>query len=342
MGGLVLRRESVRGARMKHRACRWLLAGLVCFCACRPVQSQQREVSGFVRSSVNNQPILGATVTLSSDAGETIQQMSPEGSGHFAFSFLVQQVYYVTATAPGHRERRERADLFTQIRVTLQFYLQPEERSSPPTSLEPKIDQRLLRVPEPAMKEYKKGNLLLQQQHDSKASIEHFRKAIQLFPEFAEAYLMLGTAYMDLNQWKDAQEALEKSLKRDEKLAAAHLALGACRGAQGDLAGAEKSLLRGLELKDDAAEGHWELGKVYWAQKRFADAEARAKKAIELRPTLAPAHLLVGNILLQKRDGQGALKSFNEYLRLDPEGPFAATTRDTVAKLEKMLAGTPR
>ena len=328
---------------MSYRICRWLLACVALCCVCLPVHSQQREVSGFVRSAGTNQPIMGATVTLSSDAGETIQQISPEGSGHFAFSFLAQQVYYVTATAPGHRERRERADLFSQIRVTLQLYLQPDVRNAPtPLPPEPKIDERLLRVPEPAMKEYKKGNLLLQQQHDSKGSIEHFRKAIQLFPDFAEAYMMMGTAYMDLGQWKQAQAALETSLQRDDKLAAAHLALGSCHGAQGDLIGAEKELLHGLALKDDAAEGHWELGKVYWAQKRFADAETHARKALELRPTLAPVHLLMGNVQLQKHDGQGALKSFNEYLRLDPAGPFAADTRDTVAKLEKMLAGTPR
>jgi hypothetical protein len=45
----------------------------------------------------------------------------------------------------------------------------------------------------------------------------------------------------------------------------------------------------------------------------------------------------MGNILLKKRDAEGALREFQEYLRLDPNGPMAAAVRDVVAKIQKAL-----
>jgi lipoprotein NlpI len=62
---------------------------------------------------------------------------------------------------------------------------------------------------------------------------------------------------------------------------------------------------------------------------------------IALRPEFPAAHHLLGNILLRKRDAPAALQEFREYLRLEPNGPFAPPTREVVAKIEQALA-TPR
>jgi len=50
--------------------------------------------------------------------------------------------------------------------------------------------------------------------------------------------------------------------------------------------------------------------------------------------------VVIGNILLQKRDNAGALKEFNEYLRLDPKGSMSDAVRAMVTKLEKAQAAT--
>jgi tetratricopeptide (TPR) repeat protein len=74
---------------------------------------------------------------------------------------------------------------------------------------------------------------------------------------------------------------------------------------------------------------------VYWSQGRWQQAEPHARKSIELKHDIPLAHILLGNILLKKQDSRGALTEFKEYLRLDPNGPFAPGARDMVAKLEK-------
>ena len=62
------------------------------------------------------------------------------------------------------------------------------------------------------------------------------------------------------------------------------------------------------------------------------------KQALELDPNLAAAHLLKGNLYFKVRRAEDALKEFEEYLRLDPNGEFAAPTRELVEKIKKALA----
>jgi len=52
-----------------------------------------------------------------------------------------------------------------------------------------------------------------------------------------------------------------------------------------------------------------------------------------LNPDLAGAHLLKGNLLLRVGRANDAATEFNAYLRLEPNGPFAAETRALVEKI---------
>ena len=202
------------------------------------------------------------------------------------------------------------------------------------------LDQHEFLIPEAAQKAFRKGRKLLENDESSK-SIRHFGKAIEIYPSYALAHLFLGMAYMKLGNGKDAKHSLEKAIGINDKLAAAHLALGACENLQGNFAAAEKRLVRGLELNPETADGHYELGKTYWALGRWQEAEPHARKAIALRPEFAAVHVLMGNIHLRKREAAAALQEFKEYLRLEPKGPFAASTGEMVAKIEQALA-SPR
>jgi hypothetical protein len=46
----------------------------------------------------------------------------------------------------------------------------------------------------------------------------------------------------------------------------------------------------------------------------------------------------LGNIALRKRDAPGALKEFQEYLKLDPKGPMAEGTQAMVKKIQDSLS----
>ncbi len=328
---------------MIRRGLFWF-GGVLCLLSPLPAQSQSAggAIQGYARAASTNQPVEGTVVLLQSDAGEIIQQIPTEGSGQFYFQNLRRQIYYVTARAPGYREATQRVDLLIIARASAYLFLVPDDKGRKPEKAPgPPVDQRELRVPENARKELEKGRKLLFENKEAGKSIPHFRKAIEIYPPYASAYLFLGMAHMDLGKWKEAESALQNAIQLDDKLAAAYLALGVCLNRQDNYAAAERPLVRGLELDPETADGHYELGKAYWALGRWQEAEPHVRKALTMHPEFATGHLLLGNILMRKRDAPAALQRFKEYLRLDPDGPFAVPTRDLVAKIEQAL-GTPR
>jgi tetratricopeptide (TPR) repeat protein len=281
-------------------------------------------------------------VTLESIRGGLVGQTQTDAQGKFSFFQTGQSVFLVYAKYPGYKEAAEQVDLTVTPKgyVILELRPIPQEKGNvvPPEGAGAKISAQTAAAPQEARKKFEAGKKLLLEKKKPKDSISHFQSAIKAYPSFGEAYLLMGTAYMDQKQWKDARSALEKAIQLDDSLAAAHLALGVTLNEMGAFKDAEKPLTRGLELSPDFAEGQYELGRAYWAMGRWPDAEPHARKATGLQPGMAKAHVLMGNILLRERNAPAALTEFKEYLQLDPSGPLSGPTREMVSKIEKALA----
>lgn len=298
----------------------------------------QTLIHGQVRYAQGQAAGQGIMILLERAVGGVVAQTQTDSQGKFSFRQIPQDTYTIKIHQAGYRDAFEQADLTIGPTANLMIELQPlPGTASPAVPAGGRISVQELSIPPDALKEIEQGQSLLEK-NDAEKSISHFRKAVQLDASYAQAHLLLGTAYLFLNKCKEAQPALEKAIQLDDKLAAAHIALGACFNQQGNFAAGEKPLLRGLELNPDSPEGQYELGRTYWALGRWQEAEPHARRAIALRADYAAAHVLTGNILLRKRDAAGALREFQEYLRLEPAGPLAAPTREIVAKIEKALA----
>ena len=65
-------------------------------------------------------------------------------------------------------------------------------------------------VPAAAQKEFDKGVTALAEGGKDKTSfaVKCFEKAVSIYPKFVEARLKVGTGYMDLGQWEQAERAL--------------------------------------------------------------------------------------------------------------------------------------
>ncbi len=204
-------------------------------------------------------------------------------------------------------------------------------------------------VPAAAKREFEAAEAALEIKEKQQEGIAHLEKAITIYPKFLQAELRLGTVYMDLHQWEKAEQALKRTIEFDPKAANAHFALGEVYLRQKKYDQAEKTLQDGLAIETRSPQAHFTLARVYWEKVAGVKDEAQwrppleksyqeVKQALELDPNLAGAHLLKGNLYFKVRRAEDALNEFEEYLRLDPNGEFAAPTRELVEKIKKALA----
>jgi tetratricopeptide (TPR) repeat protein len=182
-----------------------------------------------------------------------------------------------------------------------------------------------------------KGQELLFKMHDARASIDEFKRAVKLDPWYGQAYMLLGLAQMQLQQWSDAQWAFEEAAKVEPGNAKAYLGAGSALTEQKDYLAAQKVLQRSLEIRPDSAEAHYELARSLWGQGKWQAAEPHVRQAIELNKDYAGPHALMGNIEIQREDPEAALAEFQECLRLDPEGSLAPSVKEIIAQLKKAL-----
>lgn len=306
-----------------------------------PMRSAAR-ILVFVRLASGSAAPAGITVRLNADPGGLVDEQMTDSGGKVTFIPKAFTTYVVVVHSAGYQDAERHVDLTRTptAAALIELHPIPGDQGAGLETGQGLTSVLELSIPEAARKEFEQGQKLLEERHDASASIGHFQKATKLYDHFPQAYLMLGLAYLQSGKQKDSQIALERAVELDPNSAAAYLTLGACLNQQKEYPGAEKALLRGLELGPESPEGHYELAKNYWAQRRWQEAEPHALKAETLAPNIAAVHVVMGNILLQKRDNAGALKEFNEYLRLDPKGSMSDSVRTVVSKLEKVQAGT--
>jgi len=302
------------------------------------------EIHGQVRFAEGGAPAANVVVRLESyDGGGSISEAFTDRLGKFRFTNLPPAQYSVRVRQTGYRDAQQNVDTTTTTSGLVMLQLLREAPRATSTSTVGSID---INVPPAAQKEFDKGTTALAGGGKDKIAFAArcFEKAVSIYPKFVEARLKLGTAYMDLEQWDKAEKALLATIEVDAKAFNALFALSEIYLRQNKVADAEKVLLQGLAIQDQSYLGHLNLARVYWEKARAVKDLAQAKPALEkayeevkraltLNPELAGAHLLKGNLLLRVSRAADAIMEFNAYLRLEPNGPFAAETRALIEKI---------
>jgi tetratricopeptide (TPR) repeat protein len=289
------------------------------------------EIVGQVRMADSGLAANRIPVRLERFGGGVVDQIDTDSTGRFRFSNLSRGYYRVIVNAPGYKPVQQDADLQVVFRAYLVFELSIERAGN--LALLDVIDAR---APAEARDQLTRGRTALGHKSYEEA-IGHFQRAIVIYPEFYEAHLLLGTAYVDQREWKKAETIFQRAVELKAGSAAALLSLGEVYWREQRFEEAEKTLLAGLKLDDKAWNGYFTLARLYWDQQNISKAGPAIGHTLQLKPEFAEAHLLAGNILLKVNQQERALAEYNEYLRLDPKGEFANATRELVEKLGKVI-----
>ena len=307
--------------------------------ATQPVfsSSQPIQITGYLRYA-DGSPANEVVVRLERLSGGYVTDVRTDRLGKFRFAGLAPQQYHVVIRHPGYRDIEREVNLLFMGAENLQLALIPDRtevgNKPPPASSKLILDAS---VPSAARKEFEKADAILATQKKERTgeAMVHLQKALMLYPNFLEAQLKLGAAYMDLQQWDNAEQALKRALEINPKTVNAYLALGEVYSRQKKYSEAEKSLRDGLIIEDRSWQGHFALARLYYTRGDLARAARQVGLTIQLNDSFPDAHLLAANIHLKVNNRQDALEQFQAYLRLAPKGEFAAQARQAIEKLKQ-------
>jgi tetratricopeptide (TPR) repeat protein len=305
-------------------------------------QGQRRlipgEITGFVQFSGTQGSMNSVTIYLEDDMGGMIQQSTPLGNGRFEFRGLPRARFRVVAKAPGYHNHTMAVDLTLVARANVVLSLQSEktfdERKAASPAGPALVAAQSYQVPPDARREFEKGQKAA---HENKIdeAVQAYRRALEIYPNFAEAYEALGTVYMDQQNWPEAEENLKKSIELNSQFASAHTALGALYNRTERAPEAVPELERSLELNPNSWQAHFELAQALLATGKAEEAEPHARRAREMEPKQPLTHLVLGNVLLRRNDLTGAKQEYHSFLAAAPDSPLAGPVRDKIAEMDR-------
>lgn len=195
-------------------------------------------------------------------------------------------------------------------------------------------------APKAARKAYEKGLKAVKKNKPDQAE-EEFRKAVQLYQRYAEAWYELGKALERREHYPEAREAYASALAADSKFVYPYQQLYqlALREQNWkDLVDKTDQLLRLDPYEFPVAYyfnalGHLEL-------KEYDAAEKSAQQAVKAdwKQANPKTHYLLGAIQIQKQDWTGAAESFRSYLKAAPNASDKPQVEKTLGQLDQQIS----
>jgi len=195
--------------------------------------------------------------------------------------------------------------------------------------------------------------VVLEELDDLIAAEHHYRKALEIQPEFSAALINLGKVLHRQGELAEARELYERALEIHPGAVEAHNNLGVLAMDQGDYGSALGHLERALRSNPDHLDTNKNLYRLHSAAGNWISALPYARKEVELSPQDPQAAYDLGAALFNTGQKAEARSWFERALELDPGFLAAAQalstsaseegrTADAIATLKKTLDANPQ
>ena len=289
-------------------------------------------------------------------------------TGEFTIQDAPVGDYYIVTRIDGFKEFREKAHIFSCSTVfDFAIFLDFEDPVFRPVILDftgevnEAVDvAELKRVfPKKAIDEFERAraNRLSGEQDRARARLE---KLINDYPEFYDARNALGSVYLEMKRYREAETQYNKARELRPNSAAPLMSLGSLYvqeaeaslnpepGANGVvlpggdlgliLSDARSVLAEAIKIKPDASFAHYLLGVAYMRGTNNSQAEASLRKAIEIEPKLRWARVALGNLYVKQGRLKDAVAEFDVYLMEFPKVSNRSEIQQARAKVAVQLA----
>jgi protein O-mannosyl-transferase len=190
--------------------------------------------------------------------------------------------------------------------------------------------------PDYAEAQYNLGNALGRQRKVDEA-IEHYLKAVQIKPDYAAAHNNLGNALAGQGRLDEAIDHYQTALQIEPESAEAHNNLGIALAGRKQINEAIDHYRQALQIKPDYAEAHNSLATALVGAGQINEAIDHYRQAVEIKPDYAEAHINLGSVLADRGEFEEALQHYQKALDLASARNNTALADSIRAKMK--LAG---
>jgi len=202
------------------------------------------------------------------------------------------------------------------------------------------VSAATLQIPGKARGEYEKGCGDLRDRK-FESSENHVRKAVQLYPRYPDALVLLGQLLAARNRVEEARVVCSQAASVDPAFVPAYLCLA-------DVSGQLRQWNQTLECADHALTldpaqnlyGHFYMSLAQFHLSQFSGAEKNALQAIDADHLhrLPQVHLLLAQIYGSMHDLKSAATQLRAYLLVAPQSPDAPHVRKSLEDLESQIS----
>ena len=150
-------------------------------------------------------------------------------------------------------------------------------------------------------------------------ALKAYEKAIELKPDYADAWTNKGVTLDELGRYEEALKAYEKAIELKPDDADVWTNKGDALVDLGRYEEALKASEKAIELNPDLAEAWANKGDALGGLGRYDEALKASEKAIELNPDLADAWYGLACVYSLKDDEENALKNLSKAIELNPK-----------------------
>jgi Flp pilus assembly protein TadD len=293
-------------------------------------------ISGVVADAESHVRMDGVRVDLHGASGGILATAFTTTNGNFQFNNIRSGSYELVFEQSGYQDDREHMDIDAPVfGMTVQLKRVGGGAGSPTG---PTVSVRELSIPRKAREAMDKGMALFYQKSDYPGSIKQFQRAIQAYPDYYEAYALMGMVYIKMNDAGQAEQVLRKSIDiSHERYADGFALLSALYSSQKRFADAEPLARKAVEIDAKSWHGQSELAQALLGLNRADEAESYARSAASLAPQNPTMCLLLADVHIALRNDTALLEDLNSYLKLAPNGPYAEKVREQREAVQQRL-----
>jgi tetratricopeptide (TPR) repeat protein len=278
--------------------------------------------------------VFGATTPFQAET-------TADEKGQFRFRDLRPGTYTIAVNVPARGEARQTveigpgtADAKRRVVLTLQFK-DSDFVFQDTVRRQVLVTTKQLAIPEKAIEEYQEAQKDLTR-HDVASAVKRLEHAVDLAPQFTEAWNNLGTIAYQTQQYDRAERCFRAALQQDPTAFEPLVNLGGVLINTHKLDEALEYNQSAVRARPNDALANSQLGLTYFVTNQYD----LAVKYLETARRIDPAHfsnpqLVLAEIHLRQQEYSAAADALEDFLKHHPDYPTAEKIRENIARLRE-------